>query len=349
MASIEQPVAARAPIEVAVLAFAESTASTIYGMHDIFLGAGRDWDFIAHGRPGPGLMRSRVVASRPGPLTLVNGVCIRPDATLDGCPPPDVVCVPDLMVPPDRPLGAAFHTEAAWIRGCYRRGSTIATACSGALLLAEAGLLDGEEATTHWAYCETLERHYPAVSVRGRRALVAAGDGQRLVMAGGGASWMDLALFLIARFTGVEAAMQVARLNLIDWHSIGQQPYARLARTRQVEDAVVAHCQSWIAEHYDRPSPVAAMVQLSGLPERSFKRRFQRATGMTPLAYVHTLRLEEAKQMLEASELAVEAIANAVGYEDMSFFSRLFRRQVGLTAAQYRRRFGTLRRVLQAS
>jgi transcriptional regulator GlxA family with amidase domain len=160
---------------------------------------------------------------------------------------------------------------------------------------------------------------------------------------------MDLALFLIARFTGVEAAMQVARLNLIDWHNIGQQPYARLARTRQVEDAVVARCQSWIAEHYDRPSPVAAMVQLSGLPERSFKRRFQRATGMTPLAYVHTLRLEEAKQMLEASELAVEAIANAVGYEDMSFFSRLFRRQVGLTAAQYRRRFGTLRRVLQAS
>jgi transcriptional regulator GlxA family with amidase domain len=143
--------------------------------------------------------------------------------------------------------------------------------------------------------------------------------------------------------------MQVARLNLIDWHSIGQQPYARLARTRQVEDAVVARCQGWIAEHYDTPSPVAAMVQLSGLPERSFKRRFQQATGMAPMEYVHTLRLEEAKQMLEASELAVEAIANAVGYGDASFFSRLFRRQVGLTAAQYRRRFGALRRVLQAS
>jgi transcriptional regulator GlxA family with amidase domain len=183
--------------------------------------------------------------------------------------------------------------------------------------------------------------------VRAQRALVVSGEGGRLVMAGGGTSWLDLALYLIARAAGVEAAMQVARVNLVDWHDIGQQPFARLARSRQVDDAVIARCQTWIAEHYDEPAPVAAMVRLSGLAERSFKRRFQQATGMPPLEYVHTLRLEEAKQMLESGDAPIEAIANEVGYEDAGFFSRLFRRGVGLTPAQYRKRFGALRRALQ--
>jgi transcriptional regulator GlxA family with amidase domain len=88
------------------------------------------------------------------------------------------------------------------------------------------------------------------------------------------------------------------------------------------------------------------MIGLAGLPERSFMRRFTSATGMTPLDYVHALRLEEAKQMLETGDLPVEAIANEMGYEDTSFFGRLFRRKIGLTPAQYRLRFGSLRRVL---
>jgi len=141
--------------------------------------------------------------------------------------------------------------------------------------------------------------------------------------------------------------MQVARINLIDWHEIGQQPFARLARTRQSEDAVIARCQTWIADHYAEPAPVTAMVRLSGLAERSFKRRFQQATGMSPLEYVHTLRLEEAKQMLEATDEPIEAIANEVGYEDAGFFSRLFRRNVNLTPAQYRKRFSDMRKALQ--
>ena len=164
------------------------------------------------------------------------------------------------------------------------------------------GLLDGHEATTHWAYCDVMRSRYPACTVRKERALVVSGEGQRLVMAGGGTSWQDVALYLIARFVGIDAAMHVARINLIDWHAVGQQPFARLARSRQVDDAEIARCQTWIADHYHEPSPVGAMVQLSGLAERSFKRRFQHATGMSPLEYVHTLRLEEAKQMLESSD-----------------------------------------------
>jgi transcriptional regulator GlxA family with amidase domain len=211
------------------------------------------------------------------------------------------------------------------------------------MLLAETGLLDGWDATTHWGWCDVLRKRFPEVTVRAQRALVVTGEGQRLIMTGGGTTWLDLALYIIARTVGLDDAIKVARVNLIDWHHSGQQPFARLARTRQVEDAVVARCQTWIAENYDRRNPVTAMVRLSGLAERSFKRRFQQATGMSPLEYVHALRLEEAKQMLEAGDLPIEAIANEVGYEDTGFFSRLFRRKVNLTPAQYRKRFGALR------
>jgi transcriptional regulator GlxA family with amidase domain len=334
-------------IEVALLAIPDITASTLYGMHDIFSGVGRDWGLVTSGVPGPAPVHSRVVGRAADGFEAANRVFVRPHCTLTDCPRPDLVCVPEVFAAPETDLRRRYAEEIDWIRDCFEAGAMIATACSGALLVAEAGLLEGQEATTHWAFCDALAQRAPGARVLPNRALVISGPAQRLVMAGGGTSWHDLALYLVARLVGVEAAMQLAKVYLIDWHSIGQQPFAMLARSRQVGDAVIGRCQAWLAEHYDQEAPVAAVVALSGLPQRSFKRRFAAATGMSPLEYVHNLRLEEAKQMLESGDLPVEAVANEVGYEDASFFGRLFRRKVGLTPAQYRRRFGGLRRALQ--
>jgi transcriptional regulator GlxA family with amidase domain len=336
------------PVSVAILAFPETSASVVYGLYDLIASAGRDWGVIVDGRPGPSLMQPVVVAAARGPIAASNGVPIQAERALDECTAPAIACVPEINLPPGEPLAARYRDEIAWLARCHANGATLATACSGAMLLAEGGMLDGLEATTHWAWCDALRARHPRVKVHERRALVATGEGQRLVMAGGGTSWLDLALYLIGRFAGVDAAMQVARLNLIDWHAIGQQPFARLARSRQVDDAAIARCQEWISHHYREPAPVAAMVRLSGLAERTFKRRFQAATGMSPLEYVHTLRLEEAKQMLEASDAPIETIASEVGYEDAGFFGRLFARNVSLTPMQYRRRFGAMRKALQS-
>jgi len=330
----------------AILVTPESAASVVYGMYDLFKGAGRDWPLVVDGAPGPPLIEAVIVGARAGVLRAANGVPIEAHQGFAELAPPDVVCVPELMIAPAEAPDGRFEAEVAWVRDCHARGALIATACSGAMLLAEAGLLDDEDATTHWAFCDLMQRRYPRIRVRPQRAMVAAGDGQRLVMAGGGSSWMDLALYLIARCVGVEAAMQVARINLIDWHHVGQQPFARVASTRQVEDAVIGRCQAWIADHYAHAAPVAGMASHSGLAERSFQRRFKLATGMTPMAYVQTLRIEEAKHLLETTGDALEAIANEVGYDDAAFFGRLFRRSVNLTPAQYRRRFGGLRAAL---
>lgn len=340
------PSAPRALPLVAILATPETTASVVLGLYDLFLSAGRDWAMVVGGEPGAALFEPVIVAVQAGTVVAGNSVPIHAHRSLADCPLPAIACVPELMLSPTAPIDGRFDAEVAWVLRCHSSGAVLGTACSGALLLGEAGLLDDQDATTHWAFCDMLQARHPRARVRPRRALVVAGEGQRLVMAGGGSSWMDLGLYLIARLAGVEAALQVAKVNLIDWHAVGQQPFARVARTRQVEDAVIGRCQTWIADHYAEPSPVAAMAAYSGLPERSFQRRFKLATGMAPMAYVQTLRIEEAKQLLETGDASIEAIAEEVGYDDAAFFSRLFRRSVSLTPAQYRRRFGGMRAAL---
>lgn len=336
-------------IHVALLAAPEVSASTLYGFHDVLCGTRRDWQML-HGRADAASPFAVHVVSRDGrPLVGANGVPIVPSASFAELPRPDVVCITDMMVSPDESLAGRYDAEVAWIRGAHAAGATLASACSGAVLLAHTGLLDGLDATSHWAYCEALSARHPSTRWHAERSLVVSGDGQRIVMGGTGMSWHGLVLALIARFASPEEAMQVARINLLDLNTASPLAYASLTRGAPAGDAVVARCQRWAAEHYAIESPVTAMVAHSGLPERSFKRRFTQATGMSPLEYVHTLRLEEAKQMLESGDAPVEAIAGEVGYQDASFFGRLFHRRVGLTPMQYRRRFGSLRRSLRGA
>jgi transcriptional regulator GlxA family with amidase domain len=327
---------------IALLATRNATASTLYGVYDLLASAGRDWDLIVNGKPGQPLFDLFVVAPDTEPFRGANGVMIKPDRKMDD-ETPDVIFIPELMVEPTDDFATIYRQDIAWVRRCHAAGSIIATACSGALLLAESGLLDDCDATIHWGYVDYLTARYPRIRVHRNRALVASGDGNRLIMAGGGTTWMDLALLLVARLASVEEAVRLSKLYLIDWHNIGQLPFASLTCARQIDDALIAKCQVWSAHNYNVAAPVAAMINFSGINERTFKRRFFSATGMSPLEYIHNLRLEEAKQMLEISAQPVEAIANEVGYEDASFFSRLFKRKVGTTPQAYRKRFRMLR------
>lgn len=298
------------------------------------------------GRDGDELIHPILVAGDGSPILVGNGIQIVPHSSLAECPSVDVICVPEAMVAPKEPAAGQFGEEIEWLKERYAEGATVAASCSGPMLLAEAGLLDGYDATTHWAWCDLMRARYPKVSVHEQRALVVSGHEQKLIMGGAGTSWMDVALYVIARKVNVEVAMQVARVWLIDWHSIGQQPFACLAKTRQVEDGVVARCQAWIGENYTLGNPVSAMIQLSGLSEKSFKHRFSQATGMSPLEYIDTLRLEEAKQLLESSDASLEDVASEVGYTDAETFNRLFTSKVSLTPEQYRKRFGSVRELL---
>jgi len=215
------------------------------------------------------------------------------------------------------------------------------------VLLARTGLLEGLDATSHWAYCAVPKRDCPGTRWFPERGLWSAGGGQRIVMAGNGIAWHQLVMALISRFAGAEAAMQMARINLTDRVATRPIACASLRHGAQSGDPAVAAAQAWAAAHYPHEAPVAQMVAVSGLAERSFKRRFVQATGMGPLDCVHPMRLEEAQQMLESEDTSIETIAFEVGYRDASFFNRLFRRKVMMSPAHYRRRFGGLTLRLQ--
>jgi len=210
-------------------------------------------------------------------------------------------------------------------------------------MLAEAGLLDGLEATLHWAYRDMFRIHYPQIQLRMDQNLCVSGHDNQFVTSGGATAWEELALYLITQVCGVEQAAQTAKFWLIPYREESQAPFSVRTPPPPHDDGVVTECQEWIATHYEYPNPVAAMIQRSGLPPTTFARRFKRATGYRPMDYVHALRIEEAKQMLETESDAIDYIGREVGYEDPASFRRIFKRRVGLTPSIYRRRFGRSR------
>jgi len=164
------------PTVVALLALPEVTAATLYGFYDALSSAGRDWQ-VLHGRePGAPPFRPLIVSHDGQPLVGANGVRIQADTSFAECPPPDVVCITDLAVMPGQPLGDIYDPAVAWLRQCHAAGAVLASACSGAVLLARTGLLHDLDATSHWAYCETLKREHPRTRWHAERGLVVAVD-----------------------------------------------------------------------------------------------------------------------------------------------------------------------------
>ncbi len=327
-------------VAVSLLALPESFPGALYSLHELLWSVGRSWR-EATGEPEaaarcflPTLV-SRSGAAMPSPA----GPAIAVEAAYDDAPPPDIVIVTDLALPPEGALRGRWAREAAWLRRSHADGAVICSICSGSLFLAEAGLLDGLEATSHWSVAPLFRRLYPEVLLRPERILCPAGPEHRIVTAGGASSWSELGLYLVARFAGEVEARRMSKLFVLGDKSDGQLPFAAMARPRQHADAAIAAAQLWIADNYAAANPVARMAGIAGLPERSFSRRFRKATGYRPVEYVQALRIEEAKQMLETTREPTEAVALAAGYADPVFFRRMFKRSVGVTPARYRQRF----------
>lgn len=332
---------ATSPIAVSILSYPETTASMLYGYFDVLNSVGVGWPELVEGEPGERLLDVRIVAASAQPFACSSGIMVAPHAALDDVVHADLVCIPELTLDGGASPVGRYPREVDWIRRLHGQGATIAAACSGSMLLADTGLLDGFEATTHWGLQKQFKDCYPDVLVRAERILCVAGEGHRLVTAGGQVAWHDMILYLIARFCGAEQAIRTAKVFLLDQHNSGQSLYASLLHRGQHNDAAIADCQNWIAHNYRENQPVNRMIDRSSLAPRTFARRFRAATGYQPMEYVQALRIEEAKQLLELTTSNVDDIAREVGYEDPASFRRLFKRNTGLTPAQYRRKMGS--------
>lgn len=328
------------PTRVGILAITDSMASPIGGLYEALRSVGEltapEDRIPATGQP----FAVEVVGEETGLLKSASGLEVTVHRAIGDIDEIDVVIIPSM----------AFGVDEEWVRGRYPRvvrwlaemhgrGATLCAACTGTNLAAETGLLDGREATVHWASVADFRRRHPEVVLRPADALVVAGPGGTLVTSGASSAWHDLALHLIATHVGPSTAQAVARFLLWQWHQDGQAPFTVFDPSMDHGDTAILAAQQGLLAQYAVASPVEEMVRWSGLAPRTFARRFKAATGHTPIAYVQLLRVEQAKRLLETTGESVDEISWAVGYEDPASFRRLFKRVTGMGPRAYRQRF----------
>jgi transcriptional regulator GlxA family with amidase domain len=317
-----------------VLLLPGSLVSTSVGPMEVFRHAGVVWNLLTD-HPQRPAFRVITASVAPGPVVCDGGFEARADTTINTIRHTDLVFVPSTGLD----LPTAVQRNAAvlpWLRAMYRRGAVLAGVCSGVELLAAAGLLDGRPATTHWGLVDRMRAVYPAVDWQPERMVTAA---DRVVCGAGMYACLDLSLHLVERFCGRPTALQTAQAFLIESRAT-QASFIPPGPPPDHGDAVVGAAERRLREHYAEPLRVEDLSARAGLSSRQFSRRFREATGTTPLEYLHRERIRVARAMLEANDRPVQEISVAVGYDDVAFFRRLFRRHTGSAPQDYRRRFG---------
>jgi transcriptional regulator GlxA family with amidase domain len=326
------------PRHVSLVAIPDAVASTLFGIFDVMnaLALRHMPGALGHARAP---FHAQIVGEAVGPLELASGVPIQVQRSIDTIGESDIVIVPSILLQADEWTKGRYPRLVEWLRLMYERGAVICSACSGIFLLGETGLYDGKDATVHFGYARQFSAAYPAVAIHPERVLVISGLREELVSSGASTTWHDLVLYLTARYAGSTTAQEVARLFALQWHQDGLTPYIIFEGKSDHGDAEIQTAQQWLSRNFSIANPVEEMIKRSRLAERTFKRRFVSATGLTPITYIQRLRIEDAKRRLERTDASVDQISWQVGYEDPAFFRRLFKRTTGLAPGAYRKRF----------
>ena len=280
----------------------------------------------------PGTYRIRTASLDGAPVRTSSGLTLVPDLALTDAPAPHT-----LLVPGGQGTRRPDPRLTDWLRENGPRAERLVSVCTGAILLAEAGLLDGRRATTHWAYCDRLARDHPAIDVE--RDPIYVRDGT-VATSAGVTSGIDLALALVEEDLDREAALVIARHLVVFLRRPGNQAQfsAQLA-AQSAQREPLREVQQWITEHPDGDLNVESLAARARLSPRHFARAFQAETGMTPGRYVDRVRLEHARRLLEDTTDGVEEISRASGYGTSETMRRAFVKALGTPPAEYRRRF----------
>jgi transcriptional regulator GlxA family with amidase domain len=275
-----------------------------------------------------------VVAPRAEPLR-ASSVALAPHSSIASCRGP----IDTLICAGGSGVRDAARDErlVRWVRSAAKRSRRIASVCTGAFLLAEAGLLDGKRATTHWSACAALARRYPQTKVEPDPIFV---EDDGIYTSAGVTAGMDLALALVDEDLGRDVALETARwLVLFLRRPGGQSQFSAQLAAQAAEREPLQELQAWIPDHLDGDLSVPALAQRARMSERNFARAFRREVGMTPAAYVETARVERARIALESGPESVELIAWRTGFGTVETMRRAFRRRLGVSPGDYRNRF----------
>ncbi|OPF72202.1 AraC family transcriptional regulator [Streptomyces antioxidans] len=276
--------------------------------------------------------RVRTAGPGGGPVRTSGGLCLLPDDDLARAEPPHTLVVPGGPGTAD-PDPAVVRRIGELAPGAER----VVSVCTGAFLLAQAGLLAGRRATTHWAYCDSLARRFPDTAVASEPIYVRDGN---IATSAGVTAGIDLTLALVEEDLGRDAALLVARHLVVFLRRPGDQAqFSTQLAAQLAERHPLREVQRWIAEHPDDDLSVDTLARRSALSPRHFARAFAAEVGMTPGRYVDAVRLETARRRLEDTEDGVEEIARSCGYGTPEAMRRAFVRALAVPPAEYRRRF----------
>lgn len=319
-------------LKIAVVAYDNCLQSGVASMLDLFALANWENKRLYPDQKGS-FCRVDVVTADGNIATSFNRQPVIPACAMTGTNP-DLIIVPGMLGRPETLL--EYKALIGWIGQQHQQGKVVASACSGAFLLAATGLLQGRSATTHWQLADRFRQRFPKIDLQIDHILIDGGD---YLTAGGTGAHADLALALIERYGSRLLAQACARMMLIVTEPRDQAPFVNFQGCRSHGDQAILKVQQWLDRYYREKISVRSMALKAKVNERTFLRRFRKATGEAPLEYLQRLRVEKAKQLLLETDLELTLITSAVGYIDMSSFRRLFKQVVGISPTVYRKRF----------
>lgn len=321
-------------LDVTVVILEAGYASTAIAPVEVFHSAGLLWNWL-HGEDQSPRFRVRIASIDGQRVTSLCSLGLTPEFAIDEIERTDIIILPasgwDVLE-----QVAKNSSLVSWLRDWHARGATIAGVCSGVAFLAEAGLLDGRQATTHWGLADILRERYPKVHWRPEQFVT---EDSRLFCGGGVYASIDLSLYLVEKFCGHEIALQCAKSLLVGMPRARQSGYSVLPLSRPHSDDKIRQTEDYLREHFNRNLSIDHLAERIGMGPRNFIRRFKAATGSLPGAYIQMLRVSAAKDMLERGAASIQTVCSKAGYEDIAFFRQLFKRHTGMTPAEYRDRF----------
>jgi transcriptional regulator GlxA family with amidase domain len=252
----------------------------------------------------------------------------------------DVATTDLLIIPPtfgDMDRGIAANAEAIpYFKTLYQQGTSLASLCIGAFLLAETGLLNGKKCSTHWAYINEFREKYPEVAVEDGAIIT---EYENIYSSGGASSLWNLVLYLIEKFSDKETAIMISKYFALDIGRDSQAQFAIFRGQRNHTDKEIQQVQDFIEKNYEEKLTIEQLADMISTGRRTFERRFKQATNNSPIEYLQRVRIEAAKKHFEGSRKNVNQVMYDVGYTDTKAFRDIFKKLTGLTPVEYRNRF----------
>lgn len=323
--------ATSAQTRICILATEGVFAATLMQARDFFHMAGLRYS-KQQGLDQATNFQIRVVSPDGQDATSFSQANIQVDGPLENA---DVIILPAFWGDFDE-LRQRYPQIIPWLRQQHAAGAALCGEATGVFWMAEAGLLDGKEATTYWRFFREFAERFPRVLLNQEKHL---SDADNLYCAGGVTSACDMYIYLIERYCGASIAQGVARDILYETQRSYSPGRIGFGGQKLHQDMAILQVQQWLEEHFAEKFRIEDVAREHGMSIRNFMRRFQTATGDKPLHYLQRLRIETAKSLLSSTRKSIKTISYEVGYDDASFFARLFRQHAELSPNQYRRQF----------